>query len=253
MKGRLFGYLLIGFIALGLSGCIGYAPVQEIDRTITVNEDMSGRLAVEVAYLQSDYELMQNTYADPAATISSQIADLTGWSYYDVESYEDQGYHWIAVTSEFGSVDEFYTQMVGATSDTKTGAGGTGTGQEWDPLYLSKESNFFTTRYTFTWTLIAQAATTDGGEIIPGLLIVKLPGKIVETNGTVLADGETVTWQWGAYDYVPVKLVTQTVNTKAVIGVVAAVSCLCVFFFGVLALVVFFIVQGNRRKAARPA
>ena len=231
----------LAMLVFGLAGCGSVVQVQAAQQTVIVNEDLSGTIKVGVAYTTSDFNALQNSY-DIVSLTSAQLADVTGWQSYDTDTFQESGYQWVTVTHNFGNVEEFYSLISAGSlvSDTTSGAGGSGGGTQYPPLSLQKTNGIFKTEYRFENTLIALAATNA---TIPTTLQVQLPGKIVSTNGRILSDGKTVEWEWGAYDYVPVVLVTETTNTAAIILTVLGLSCVCLFGVAVLGAAIYFLLR----------
>jgi hypothetical protein len=231
----------LAMLAFGLAGCGSVVQVQAAQQTVIVNEDLSGTIKVGVAYTTSDFNALQNSY-DIVSLTSAQLADVTGWQSYDTDTFQESGYQWVTVTHSFGSVEEFYSLISAGSlvSDTTSGAGGSEGGTQYPPLSLQKTNGIFKTEYRFENTLIALAATNA---TIPTTLQVQLPGKIVSTNGRILSDGKTVEWEWGAYDYVPVVLVTETTNTAAIILTVLGLSCVCLSGVAVLGAAIYFLLR----------
>lgn len=231
----------LAMLVFGLAGCGSVVQAQAAQQTIIVNEDLSGTIKVGVAYTTSDFNALQNSY-DIVSLTSAQLADVTGWQSYDTDTFQESGYQWVTVTHRFGSVEEFYSLISAGSlvSDTTSGAGGSEGGTQYPPLSLQKANRIFKTEYRFENTLIALAATNA---TIPTTLQVQLPGKIVSTNGRILSDGKTVEWEWGAYDYVPVVLVTETTNTAAIILTVLGLSCVCLSGVAVLGAAIYFLLK----------
>ena len=242
MKKNVAILFALSILLFGLAGCGSVVQVQAAQQTVIVNEDLSGTIKVGVAYTTSDFNPLQNSY-DIVSLTSAQLADVTGWQSYDTDTFQESGYQWVTVTHNFGNVEEFYSLISAGSlvSDTTSGAGGSEGGTQYPPLSLQRKSGLFKTQYRYENTLIAMAATNA---TIPTILQVRLPGKIVSTNGKILEDGKTVEWDWGAYDYVPVVLVTETTNTTGIILTVLGLSCLCFSGLAGMAVVIYFL----RRK-----
>ena len=241
MKKNVAILFALSILLFGLAGCGSVVQVQAAQQTVIVNEDLSGTIKVGVAYTTSDFNALQNSY-DIVSLTSAQLADVTGWQSYDTDTFQESGYQWVTVTHNFGNVEEFYSLISAGSlvSDTTSGAGGSEGGTQYPPLSLQRKSGLFKTQYRYENTLIAMAATNA---TIPTILQVRLPGKIVSTNGKILEDGKTVEWDWGAYDYVPVVLVTETTNTAAIILTVLGLSCVCLSGVAVLGAAIYFLLK----------
>ena len=245
MKNFWIVLVIVGVLSLGFTSCGNFAPIQEVQRTIVFNEDLSGEVGFGIAYNVSDFAILKSSYDDPVSLIAAEMAKVAGWEFFDTVASEAGGYTWVIITSQFSDPAEFYDLLINATSDETTGVGGTGTGEELPPLSIEKTDGFLRTRYKFTWTLLAQAATSGTtNETYPGTLRVQLPGRIIETNGAILSDGKTVSWEWGKYDYVPVVLVTETKNNIGLLLTILAASFLCLSTLAAISAIFLFV----RRK-----
>ncbi|MBV6397310.1 MAG: hypothetical protein HFACDABA_02920 [Anaerolineales bacterium] len=247
MRKNLATLWILTTLLLGLAGCAGVVQPQAAQQTIIVNENLSGTIRIGVAYTNSDFDLLQSSY-DIVSLTASQLGDVTGWQSYDTNTTQESGYQWVTISHDFDTVEEFYALISAGSlvSDTTTGAGGSGSGTQYPPLSLQKKNSVFKTEYRFENTLIALAATNA---TIPTTLQVQLPGKIVSTNGRILNDGKTVEWEWGAYDYVPVALVTETTNTGWILVTILGLSCLCLFVIIGLAVVIYFLMKKKRPQS----
>lgn len=244
MRKRLAFLRIFAILLFVLAGCGGVVQPQAAQQTVIVHEDLSGTIKIGVAYTTSDFSLLQGSY-DIVSLTASQLGDVTGWQSYDTDTFQESGYQWVTITHDFNNVEEFYSLISAGSlvSDTTTGAGGSESGTQYQPLSLQKKNRLFKTEYRFENTLIALAATNA---TIPTRLQVQLPGKIVSTNGRILDDGKTVEWDWGAYDYVPVILVTETTNLTGIIIALLALSCLCLSGLAALAGVIYFLARKKR-------
>lgn len=250
MKKSWIVLMIVGVLSIGFTSCGNFAPIQEVQRTIVFNEDLSGEVGFGVAYNVSDFAILKNSYNDPVSLIATEMAKIAGWEFYDAVASESGSYTWVIITSQFSDPTEFYNLLINVTSDETSGVGGTGTGEELPPLSIEKTDDLLRTRYKFTWTLLAQAATSDTtSETYPGTLLVQLPGKIIETNGTILSDGKTVSWEWGKYDYVPVVLVTETKNNLGLLLIILAASFLCLLTLGAISAIFFFVRRKKQIKS----
>ena len=74
MKNFWIVLVIVGVLSLGFTSCGNFAPIQEVQRTIVFNEDLSGEVGFGIAYNVSDFAILKSSYDDPVSLIAAEMA-----------------------------------------------------------------------------------------------------------------------------------------------------------------------------------
>lgn len=192
--------LLFGCLVFCLMGC---AVPDVAYRTAEFKDDLSGNYSIAMGYDLYNYSLLQDQYGtNPAYGLAQDIASNRGLGDYDYESFTDESYWWIVVTTEFANVNEFDALFV--TTDL-----------ELDPTVYpytltGGDEALFRRQYIHegTWIASSDSGFSETWSQVDSHYIARLPGTIVETNGEILQNGK-VQWDLPFYSHTPYRLVTE--------------------------------------------
>lgn len=208
-------YCILFMCVALLTGCVGSFTADYGRQILRVNEDLSGTFTRGMALSDYDWNQAAMYYNDgePSDAIARSIAQNMEWLEFTHVYYQEGGYHWVEVTTEFASPDELFVLIESVTSDKPEGSGGSGSESDLPYYDITREDGFFQDTYHLQGTLLPLGNT---GAAYEATYYAQLPGEIVETNGRIL-ENNMVAWDWGYYDFVPYKLTTRVPNTTNIV------------------------------------
>ena len=175
-----------------------------VEQTVAFNSNMSGTYQALLAFTQSDYASMFDYYGnDPADEVAAMWAKDWKMRKYDYEHYTANGYHWIRIITNFADQTEYesFIEIIDINLPE----------QQYPGLYNNYESTLFSTLYFHegTWLSGNYMDTPLEWSSVPWFYSARLPGEIVETNGEIQNDRQTVTWELSYYTHTPYRLITK--------------------------------------------
>jgi hypothetical protein len=210
--GRILLHAVMCAALIAVAGCITY------EQHTTFQEDGSGRVVVDtwVDYFAADEE-----DGEKAATAEPEleIGEEMGPAFASLEGVTIEE-NWIKMEGE-GEDRVEHTRLILGFDDVGKLAGH-GVFEDQGMSFEKKGK-----KYTFTQTIThereeeEEETSAESEELARSLFegytftySVVMPGKIVETNGTLGEDGRTVTWEWPLYEFTQQEEIVMTAISK---------------------------------------
>jgi len=209
---RIILYAVACSVLVAVAGCISY------EQHTTFEEDGSGRVVVDtwVDHFSEDGEDGEEAAtAEPELEIGEEMGPA--FASLDGVTVEE---NWIKLEGE-GEDQVEHTRLVLGFDDVKK-LMGHGVFEDQAMTFEKKGK-----KYIFAQTIThepkegEEEASAESEELARALFegytftyTVAMPGKIVETNGTLAEDGRTVTWEWPLYEFTQQEEIVMTAISK---------------------------------------
>lgn len=209
---RIILYAVTCGALVAVAGCITY------EQHTTFEEDGSGRIVVDTWV---DYFDEEEEDGEEAATAEPEleIGEEMGPAFASLDGVTVEE-NWIKLEGE-GEDRVEHTRLVLGFDDVEN-LTGHGIFEDQDMSFEKKGK-----KYTFTQTITHKSeeeeeeTSPESEELARALFegytftyTVVMPGKIVETNGTLGEDGRTVTWEWPLYEFTQEEEIVMTAVSK---------------------------------------